>query len=135
MLKNLDFAYQSFFRKRSEYPSLSLGATDISPWRIHKIPFGTVKNPHSDAGSSPNQTKSVFVGTIKTVTLKKSPTHKYLVSNLVDDRNPPPQPIRDLTRVCGVNLGLSQLATVARATATKHYADVYQHVSRRLKTL
>ncbi len=62
-----------------------------------------------------------FRGTIKTVTLKKTPTHKYFVSILVDDGKPLPKPIQELTHVCGVDLGLKDFATVASETeTTKH---------------
>ena len=54
-----------------------------------------------------------FVGTIKTVTLKKMFTNKYFVLILVDDRKTLPELIKDVTRVSGVELRLSQFATVA----------------------
>ena len=121
-LKNLDAAYQNFFQKRAGHPRFksrrnghqSMAYTQgsfLDGSHIHIPKLGRVKIRLSRS----------FRGKIKTVTLKKTPTHKYFVSILVDDGKLVPKPIQELTHVCGVDLGLKDFATVANETeTTKH---------------
>ncbi len=76
-----------------------------------------------------------FSGTMKTVTLKKTPTHKYYVSILVDDQHPLPKPIQELNLVSGVDVGLNHLATVVSATAITKYENprFYAHYLPKLR--
>ena len=106
-LKNLDVAYQNFFRQRSgspQFKSRRCGhqsmaypqGSFVDGNHLHIPKWGRVKIRRSRS----------FCGLIKTVTLKKTPTHKYFVSILVDDGKPLPKPLQEFTLVSGVDLGL-----------------------------
>ena len=130
-LKNLDSAYQGFFSKRSGYPKFKSRRNGHQSMAYPQSSFLDGNKIHiPKLGRVPIRLSRSFAGTIKTVTLKKTPTNKYFVSIRVDDHQSLPEPIQDVTRVSGVDRGLSRLATVASATETKCHANPKFYVER-----
>ena len=109
-LKNLDAAYQNFFQKRAGHPRFKSRRTGHQSMAYTQGSFLDGSHIHiPKLGRVKIRLSRSFRGTIKTVTLKKTPTHKYFVSILVDDGKPLPKPIQELTCVSGVDLGLKTL--------------------------
>ena len=104
--------------------SLSRDDMDTSRWAYPQGSFLDGNHLHiPKLGRVKIRRSRSFCGLIKTVTLKKTPTHKYFVSILVDDGKPLPKRVRELTLVSGVDLGLKVFATVASGTDTTPYAN------------
>ena len=135
-LKNLDSAYQNFFQKRAGPPRFKSRRNGHQSMAYPQGSYLAGSHIHiPKLGRVRIRLSRSFQGTVKTVTLKKTPTHKYFVSILVDDQKPLPEPIQELHRVSGVDVGLNHLATVASATETTKYENprFYAHHLPKLK--
>lgn len=142
-LKNLDAAYQQFFRRlkdpkikkqgfprfksrRNSWQSMSYPQSVYLTKNQIRIPkLGRVKIKQSRA----------FDGKIKTVTLKKTPTNKYFVSILVTDSKPLPELPKKIKSVVGVDLGLKTIAAVTDGVENKSIANprYYIHHAQKLR--
>ena len=135
-LKNLDSAYQNFFQKRAGYPRFKSRRNGHQAMAYPQGSYLAGNHLHiPKLGRVRIRLSRPFQGTVKTVTLKKTPTHKYFVSILVDDKKPLPEPIQEMNHVSGVDVGLNHLATVASATETTKYENqrFYAHHLPKLK--
>ena len=135
-LKNLDSAYQNFFQKRAGHPrfkSRRNGHQSMAYPQGSYLDGNHIRIPK--LGRVKIRLSRSFQGRVKTVTLKKTPTYKYFVSILVDDKKPLPDPIQEMNHVSGVDLGLNHIATVASATETTKYENprFYAHHLPKLK--
>ena len=109
-LKNLDSAYQNFFQKRAGYPRFKSRRNGHLSMAYPQGAFLAEKHLHiPKLGRGNIRLSRPFLGTMKTVTLKKTPTPKYYVSILVDDQHPLPESIQELNLVSGVDVGLNHL--------------------------
>ena len=104
-LKNLDAAYQNFFQKRAGHPRFKSRRNGHQSMAYPQGAFVEGNHLHiPKLGRVSIRLSRPFSGTMKTVTLKKTPTHKYYVSILVDDQHPLPKPIQELNLVSGVDV-------------------------------
>ena len=123
-LKNLDAAYQNFFQKRAGHPRFKSRRNGHQSMAYPQGAYLAGNHLHiPKLGRVSIRLSRPFSGTMKTVTLKKTPTHKYYVSILVDDQQHLPKPIQELYLVSGVDVGLNHLATVMSATETTKYEN------------
>ncbi len=112
-MRHLDDAFTRFFRKQSRYPRFKrrFGKQSMAyPQRVNVVEGNRLYLPK--VGGVKAVLHRELVGTIKTVTVSRSPSGKYYASILCDDGKELPQPDRhiDEDNVVGVDLGLTHLA-------------------------
>lgn len=110
-LMHLDRAFNSFFKGQTKYPQPK---KRYAPWQSYQCPQH-VKVDFTESTLHLPKIKDIkakyhreFIGKIKTVTIKRSPTHKYFVSILVEDGvlDPIPTTISPADTI-GIDLGIS----------------------------
>jgi len=116
-LRNLDTAYQNFFRTKKGFPKFkgkhkkqSFHCPQNSSIDFEK---GLISLPKFREGIKANLHRE-FKGIVKTVTISKSPTGKYFASVLVDTKRdiPKKKPVKDKTSI-GIDLGLTDFAVLS----------------------
>ena len=119
-LLNLDSAYTRFFREKKGFPR-------FKSKKDNRHSFQCPQNVSVDFANSTirlpkiGKIKAVFsrefIGTIKTVTISKTPTGKVFASVLVDtpEQIPAKAPLSQATAV-GIDVGLSHFATLSDGT-------------------
>jgi putative transposase len=115
-LRNLDNAFQRFFKKKSGFPKFKSKHDKQSlqyPQRVW-VDFKRSKIKIPKAGEVLCVFDRKFEGKIKTCTVSRTPTDKFYVSIMVDNDQPLPnkQAINELDSI-GIDLGLKHFATLS----------------------
>ncbi|MHB8408987.1 MAG: RNA-guided endonuclease InsQ/TnpB family protein [Acidiferrobacterales bacterium] len=117
-IRNLDRAYINFFEGRAKHPRFKkkhVARQSIAyPQRV-KLDGERIYLPK--VGWVKAVVHREIRGEIKTVTVSKESTGKYYASILVEDGDAPPEPLRHIERVTGLDLGLKD--AVARSDGGK----------------
>lgn len=109
-LRNLDNAFQNFFKGRSSFPKFKKKTNRQSfqcpqhtniDFKKELIYLPKLKEPIKIV------LHRTFIGNIKTVTIIKTSTNKYFASILVDNKIEPPTPIKKSKNTIGVDLGIN----------------------------
>jgi putative transposase len=112
-LRNLDNAFQRFFKKTSGFPTFKKKSNHQSiqyPQNV-SIDFKANKVKIPKAGLVFCRFDRKFVGKIKTCTVSKTPTNKFYISILVDNDIPLPEKFKiKQTTSIGIDLGLTHFA-------------------------
>lgn len=118
-LRNLDTAFTAFFRKDADFPTFNRkrGRQSFQCPQACTIDWerGTLSLPKI------KHIKTVlhrpFEGTLKTVTISKTPTGKYFASVVVEEAgdDPAPAPIQEATTL-GIDVGLNHLLVLSDGT-------------------
>lgn len=137
-LRNLDTAYQNFFKGRGKFPNFKKKSSKQS--------FGCPQNVTADFDKSvislpkfrtgiPAVFHRRFKGTVKTVTISRTPSGKYFTSILVDTKidTPIPKLIASKTTV-GIDLGLKSFLVTSDGFTYDHPKYLKQSEAR-LKVL
>ena len=116
-LRHLDRAYTNFFAHRAHFPQFKkkhAGRQSYAyPQRV-KVAGNTVFLPK--IGWVKAVVHREIAGTIKTVTVSRSATGKYYAAILTEDGQALPEPIRHITHVTGIDLGLKDAVTTDNGT-------------------
>jgi len=119
-LRNLDNAFQSFFRQKTEYPKFKSKKTH---YHTLQFPQGVKIDKDNNIIKLPKigiircKFHRNFLGIVKTVTLSQVPSGKYFISILIDDQVEEPQlEVIDPKRTVGVDLGLHTFAAISNGT-------------------
>ncbi|HEX8427933.1 RNA-guided endonuclease TnpB family protein [Hymenobacter sp.] len=137
-LRNLDNAFTNFFRGRGEYPTFRKKAKGGS-FQVPangQVDFrkGTISLPKFKSGI-----KAVFYrkfrGTVKTVTIRRTPTGKFFASVLVDT-NQQTEPLVPLNpdNVVGLDLGIKDFLVTSEGEAVANPRHLRNNLAR-LKVL
>ncbi|MBD2503696.1 RNA-guided endonuclease InsQ/TnpB family protein [Anabaena azotica] len=130
---NLTTAYKNFFEKRALFPKFKSkhGKQSIQYPQNVKIVDGNVKLP-GNIGIVKAKIHRPIEGKIKTVTVSKTPSGKYLASILteVDGENP----VISEGKIYGIDLGLKHFAVVTDGEKVSKY-DNPKHLAKHEKNL
>jgi len=115
--RNLDNAFQKFFRKISKFPTFKKkhsGHQSIQYSQNVRIDFKKNILRLPKIGNVKIVIDREFNGKIKTCTVSKTPTNKFFISILVDDGKELPikQPINETTSI-GIDLGIKDFAILS----------------------
>ena len=130
-LRNLDNAFNAFFHKRAKYPNFKKKSRNQSfqyPQGV-KIKDNEVYLPKIGWVRYYNSRKAI--GTIKTVTVSRTPTGKYYVSLLCElpINIPNKKPIRQETAV-GIDLGIKLFAVTSDGEVFENQKYLHHNLSR-----
>jgi putative transposase len=130
---NLTTAYKNFFDKRAGFPKFKSkhGKQSIQYPQNVKIVGGNVKIP-GNIGIITAKIHRLIEGKIKTVTITKTPSGKYLASILTEVEGENPTTTEG--KIYGVDLGLKHFAIVTDGTKVSKY-DNPKHQARHEKNL
>jgi putative transposase len=130
---NLTTAYKNFFEKRAGFPKFKSkqGKQSIQYPQNVKIVEGNVKLPGS-IGVVKAKIHRPIEGKIKTVTVSKTPSGKYLASILTEIKGEHPTVIEG--KIYGVDLGLKHFAVVTDGEKVSKY-DNPKHITKHEKNL
>jgi putative transposase len=138
---NLTTAYKNFFEKRAGFPKFKskLGKQSIQYPQNVKIVDGNVKLP-GNIGIIKAKIHRLIEGKIKTVTVSKSPSGKYLASILTEMEgvstalNTSENPVISEGKIYGIDLGLKHFAVVTDGEKISKY-DNPKHLVKHEKNL
>ncbi|UKO96973.1 RNA-guided endonuclease InsQ/TnpB family protein [Nostoc sp. UHCC 0870] len=130
---NLTTAYKNFFEKRAGFPSFKSkhGKQSIQYPQHVKIVDGNIKLP-GNIGTVKAKIHRLIEGKIKTVTVCKTPSGKYLASILTEIEGEHPT-ITD-GKIYGVDLGIKHFAVVTDGERVSKY-DNPKHLAKHEKNL
>ncbi|KAB8319032.1 IS200/IS605 family element transposase accessory protein TnpB [Tolypothrix campylonemoides VB511288] len=130
---NLTTAYKNFFAGRAKFPRVKSknGKQSIQYPQNVKIVKGSVKLP-GNVGVVKAKIHRPIEGTIKTVTVSKTPSGKYFASILTEVKGE--NPIVSEGKIYGVDLGLKHFAVVTDGEKVSKY-DNPKHLARHEKNL
>lgn len=117
---NLDKAFQSFFDPKlpARYPRFKRKHGKQSSYHCTSVSAGDnwIKIPKL----SPIKARihREITGTLKSITLSRTVTGKYYASLLVDDGDQVPAPIETVSRVLGIDVGLTHIAIDSEGNKT-----------------
>lgn len=130
---NLTTAYKNFFEKRAGFPKFKSrhGKQSIQYPQNVKIVDGNIKLP-GNIGVVKAKIHRLIEGKIKTVTVSKTPSGKYLASILteVEGKNP----VASEGNIYGIDLGLKHFAVVTDGEKVSKY-DNLRHLAKHEKNL
>lgn len=116
-IANLDSAYTSFFRDKKGFPkfkskkqskkSVQFPQGNSVLFDLHVLKVCKFTEGIKFKG------KNTFEGTIKTVTISRTPTGKYFASVLVEEEKAVKQYSLDKNRAIGIDLGIKTLVTIS----------------------
>ncbi len=134
---NLSTAYKNFFEKRTGLPKFKSkhGKQTISYPQNVKILNESIRFPK--LGEICCRFSQEIVGTVKTVTISKTPEQEYFVSVLVDDEVDTPVVSED-GKAIGIDVGLLDFAVTSdnsKFTNPKHWNKHYKKLKRRQQKL
>ncbi len=137
---NLTTAYKNFFEKRAGFPKFKSkhGKQSIQYPQIVKIVDGNVKLP-GNIGIVKAKIHRAIEGKIKTVTVSKTPSGKYLASILTEIEGE--NPVASEGKIYGIDLGLKHFAVVtdgekiSKYNNPKHLAKHEKNLKRKQKKL
>jgi len=130
---NLTTAYKSFFEQRAGFPKFKSkhGQQSIQYPQNVKIVDGNVKLP-GKIGLVKAKIHRPIEGKIKTVTIRKTPSGKYLASILTETEGEHPTTTEG--KIYGVDLGLKHFAVVTDGEKVSKY-DNPRHIAKHEKNL
>ncbi len=118
-LRHLDRAYGNFFARRARFPRFkkkhAARQAYAYPQRV-KVESDKVFLPK--IGWVKAVVHREIMGAIKTVTVSRSATGKYYAAVLTEDGRSLPEPVRHVTRVTGIDLGLNDAVIASNGTKT-----------------
>ena len=130
---NLTTAYKNFFEKRAGFPKFKSkhGKQSVQYPQNVKIVDGNIKLP-GNIGIVKAKIHRPIEGKIKTVTVSKTPSGKYLASILteIDGENP----VTSEGKIYGIDLGLKHFAVVTDGEKVSKY-DNPKHLAKHEKNL
>lgn len=137
---NLTTAYKNFFEKRAGFPKFKSkhGKQSIQYPQNVKIVDGNVKLP-GNIGIVKAKMHRAIEGKIKTVTVSKTPSGKYLASILTEIEGE--NPVTSVGKILGIDLGLKHFAVVtdgekiSKYNNPKHHALHEKNLKRKQKKL
>jgi putative transposase len=140
-LRNLDSAYQDFFKNKKGYPNFKSKyhkQTLQFPQSV-KVDFKNSKIYIPKIGKVLSVLHRKFVGNIKTCTLSKTPADKYFISILVEDGNEVPikKLIKTTDKVIGIDLGIKDFLTTSNGNKISNpkflnkYLEKLKHYQRK----
>ena len=119
-LKNLDIAFLGMFKNRTGYPKFKsrVGKQSFSCPQNVSVEGKTLWLPKFTEGI-PIELHRPFKGTIKTVTISRTPTNKYFASILVDTgiAVPDKKSVTEASAI-GIDVGLKSFATIGNIDLT-----------------
>ncbi|MEH2296910.1 RNA-guided endonuclease InsQ/TnpB family protein [Nostoc sp.] len=130
---NLTTAYKNFFDKRAGFPKLKSRHDKQSvqyPQNV-KIVDGNVKLP-GNIGIVKAKIHRLIEGKIKTVTVSKTPSGKYLASILTETEGE--NPVISEGKIYGIDLGLKHFAVVTDGEKISKYGNP-KHITKHEKNL
>lgn len=117
-LFHLDNAYKKFFREKSGFPRFKSKHNRQSfecPQNV-KVDFEQSKISFPKIGWVKLEQSRIFEGTVKTVTVSKTPTEKYYVSVLVENGQALPKiRIPDFEQSVGIDVGIKSFAVLSNS--------------------
>jgi len=130
---NLTRAYKNFFDKRAGFPKLKSqqGKQSIQYPQNVKIVEGNVKIP-GNIGIVKAKIHRLIEGKIKTVTINKTPSGKYLASILTDVEGEHPTTTEG--KIYGIDLGVKHFPVVTEGKKVSKY-DNPKHLAKHEKNL
>jgi putative transposase len=130
---NLTTAYKNFFDKRAGFPKFKskFGKQSIQYPQNVKIVDGDVKLP-GNIGAVKAKIHRQIEGKIKTVTVSKTPSGKYLASILTEIEGE--NPVITFGKIYGIDLGLKHFAVVTDGEKVSKY-DNPKHLAKHEKNL
>jgi putative transposase len=130
---NLTTAYKNFFEKRAGFPKFKSkqGKQSIKYPQNVKIVDGNVKLP-GQIGEIKAKIHRLIEGKIKTVTISKTPSGKYLASILTEREGE--NPTLTCGKIYGIDLGLKHFAVVTDGEKVSKY-DNPKHLAKHEKNL
>ncbi len=130
---NLTTAYKNFFEKRAGFPKFKSrhGKQSIQYPQNVKIVDGNVKLP-GNIGIVKAKIHRQIEGKIKTVTVSKTPSGKYLASILTEIEGE--NPVISEGKIYGIDLGLKHFAVVTDGEKVSKY-DNPKHLAKHEKNL
>lgn len=130
---NLTTAYKNFFEQRAGFPKFKSkhGKQSIQYPQNVKIVDGNVKLP-GKIGIVPAKIHRPIEGKIKTVTIRKTPSGKYLASILTEIEGE--NPTISEGKIYGIDLGLKHFAVVTDGENVSKY-DNPKHLAKHEKNL
>lgn len=123
-LRNLDVAFQRFFKKKSRYPKFkkkSKKQSAIFP-QNNEVDFDSGKFYCMKFREGiPAKFHKTFKGKIKTCTISKTKSEKYYVSILVEDgKILPDESEVELDKILGIDIGLKDFAALSNGDKIKN---------------
>jgi putative transposase len=133
MTLNLTTAYKNFFDKRAGFPKFKSqhGKQSIQYPQNVKIVAGNVKLP-GNIGIVKSQIHRLIEGKIKTVTISKTPSGKYLASILTEVEGEHPTTTEG--KISGIDIELKHFAVVTEGKKVSKY-DNPKHLAKHDKNL
>lgn len=145
VLLNLDNAYRNFFERRASFPRFKCKHAPYQsfqyPQRV-RLDGNLIYLPK--IGWVRGVVHRPIAGRIKTVTISKESTGKFYASILIDDGAPAVEPIRHVSTIVGIDLGLKDVVVsssgwrsgnpVFLKRAIKTLKRKQQALSRKIKT-
>ncbi|MEH1769875.1 RNA-guided endonuclease InsQ/TnpB family protein [Nostoc sp.] len=130
---NLTTAYKNFFEKRAGFPKFKSkhGKQSIQYPQNVKVVDGNVKLP-GNIGVVKAKIHRAIEGKIKTVTISKTPSGKYLASILTELEGE--NPLISEGKIYGIDLGLKHFAVVTNGEKITKY-DNPKHLAKHEKNL
>ncbi|MEH2129722.1 MAG: RNA-guided endonuclease TnpB family protein [Nostoc sp.] len=130
---NLTTAYKNFFEKRAGFPKFKSrhGKQSVQYPQNVKIVDGNVKLP-GNIGIVKAKIHRAIEGKIKTVTVSKTPSGKYLASILTEIEGE--NPVISEGKIYGIDLGLKHFAVVTDGEKVSKY-DNPKHLAKHEKNL
>ncbi|WP_100897113.1 RNA-guided endonuclease InsQ/TnpB family protein [Nostoc flagelliforme] len=130
---NLTTAYKNFFEKRAGFPKFKSkhALESIQYPQNVKIVDGNVKFP-GNIGIVKAKIHRAIEGKVKTVTVSKTPSGKYLASILTEIEGE--SPITSEGKIYGIDLGLKHFAVVTDGAKVSKY-DNPKHLAKHEKNL
>jgi putative transposase len=133
-LRNLDNAFQNFFKGRASFP----GFKKKSNRQSFQCPQHVEIDSKKELIYLPKFKEPIkiilhrkFKGNIKTVTISKTPTNKYFASILVDNKLPLPKTIKKSNNAIGIDLGIKSFIV----TSDGHKFDNPKHLKESMTRL
>jgi len=132
---NLDVAFTNFFKHKSDFPKFKSKHKKQSfqyPQNV-QIDFDkkvVILPKFKEVKIALSRT---FEGTIKTCTVSKTPTNKYFISILVDDKKEAPtKPKIDSNKAIGIDLGLTDFITTSEGAkvTNPHFGQGQRRLNR-----
>ncbi|MHA3606900.1 RNA-guided endonuclease InsQ/TnpB family protein [Yersinia enterocolitica] len=137
-LQNLDQAFKNFFEKRTKYPRFKRKHGSQSSYHCSslKITADTIKIPKISAIRA--NIHREIVGKVKSITITRSATGKYYASILCDNGIETPAKPSKISRVMGMDMGLSHYAIMSdgvKVANPRHLINASRNLRRKQKAL
>ncbi|EKN5956921.1 transposase, partial [Yersinia enterocolitica] len=137
-LQNLDQAFKNFFEKRAKYPRFKRKHGSQSSYHCSslKITADTIKIPKISAIRA--NIHREIVGKVKSITITRSATGKYYASILCDNGIETPAKPSKISRVMGMDMGLSHYAIMSdgvKVANPRHLINASRNLRRKQKAL